>query len=118
MLGLRDSLKSLSKDASLCFVQWLTRRTQQRLVRWQVCPHRMMTFIAGLHGPMLIQFAVNSAPQAPHSWHLFSITSSSGVELFRATPSASNPTQSPFVSAIDLLFLAISNVHRPATFIC
>jgi len=111
MLGLPDSLKQLSEDASLHFVQWLITRTQQRFATWQLCPYRMRTFIAGPHGPMLIQFVVNSAPQA--RWRLFTITSSCGIELLRATPE-----NAAFASAVDVLVLTISNTRRHPTFIC
>jgi len=114
MLSLPDSLKRLSEDASFRFVQWLSTCTEQRVARWQVCPHTMRTFIAGPHGPMLIQFVVNSAPQGPRSWRLFTITSSSGIELLRTTPPANAHADTPFVSAIDVLFLTVSNTHRLA----
>lgn len=108
MLGLPDSLKRLSEDASLRFVQWLTSRTQQGVAQWQVWPHRMRTFIAGPNGPMLIQFVVDSAPQGPHTWRLFSITSSSGIELLRAAPPATVHAGTQLASAIDVLFQTAS----------
>lgn len=117
MFGLPDSLRRLSEEASFHFVQWLTTRTQQRVAVWQVCPHRMSTFIAGPHGPMLIQFVVSSAPQDPHSWRLFTITSSSGIELLRATPTANVHTGPPLASAIDVLFLIVSNTPRSPFFV-
>jgi len=106
MLGRQDSLKGLSQDASLHFVQWLTTRTKQRFASWQVWHHGMRTFIAGPRGPMLVQF-VGSSP--PYSWRLFTITSSSGIELLRATPPVNVHAVSLFTSAIDMLFLTISN---------
>jgi hypothetical protein len=113
---LPGSLKWLSEDASLHFVQWLTACAQQCFARWQVCPHTMRTFVAGPHGPMLIQFFVDSAPLGLQSWRLLTITSSSGVELFRDSAPANAKIGSRLASAIDMLFLAVSNT-RPRRFV-
>jgi len=113
MVGVPDCPKRLSEDASLHFVQGLTTRTRQHVARWQVCPHTMRTFIAGPHGPTLIHFVVDSAPpHGSHSWRLFALTSLSGIELLHAAPPANVHSGTPFASAIDRLFLTVSNTHR------
>ena len=111
MIGIPDSLKRLSEDASLHFVQWLTTCTQKHVVRWQVCLHTMRTFIAGPHGPMLIQFVVDSAPHGSQSWHLLTFTSASGIELLRAAPPPTDQAYPSVASAIDLLFRTVSNTQ-------
>jgi hypothetical protein len=58
---------------------------------------------------MLLQFVVHSSPLGLQSWRLFTITSSSGVELFRAAPLATAQTGPRLASAIDVLFLTVFN---------
>ena len=117
MARLPDSLKPLSEDGSLHFVQWLTTCTRQHFARWQVCSDRMRTFIAGAHGPMLIQFVMNSAPQDTHNWRLFTITSPSGIELLHATRPANAQIGPLFASAIDVLFQTVSKYTFSPLFI-
>jgi len=94
----------------LGFVDWLTTRTNNGVVRWEVKPNLIST---KLLGPLLAEFVIVPVA-ASVAWTEFTIRDDEGKEVFRACPQDVAGKESGHAQVAERLFEAVMERVRRA----
>ena len=106
MGGANSSHGGPPEDASpLDFIIWLTVRTSEGSISWKKQRDSISTT---LKGETIAAFQTSETTMGALTWRLFVIRNPDG-QLLRHTPLTATMERPPLVSAIDALFLAITN---------
>ena len=105
----KPSSSGLSDDPSIEFVNFLTTRTEEGHIKWNVYLNVIETH---LPVAMTAQFLTQSTPLDGRTWRLFLLRDSRRDELIRAFPTTDLTTNPRLICALDALFVVVSKLVR------